>query len=190
METCNYRPGIRDEMLRDRLVVSMKDKALAEQLQLDPELTLEKVKRKMRQKEAVKEQNMQLKDKIEAERGPVDSVDTNTTDPRPVDAMRASRSQRRGATRTWRDQGGTAKPQQCTQCGNEPHPAGARCPAADTVCRRCNRKGHYEAMCYSKTIAPAHALVVDSAFLGALRGMRSTNGTPQSSLEERQSNSR
>ena len=143
METCNYRPGIRDEMLRDRLVVSMKDKALAEQLQLDPELTLEKVKRKMRQKEAVKEQNMQLKDKIEAERGPVDSVDTNTTDPRPVDAMRASRSQRRGATTPWRGQGGTAKPQQSTRCGNEPHPAGARCP--DAV---CNRKGHYEARCY------------------------------------------
>ena len=33
VETCDYRPGIRDEMLRDRLVVGMKDKALAEQLE-------------------------------------------------------------------------------------------------------------------------------------------------------------
>ena len=35
VETCDYNPGMVDEMLCDRLIVSMKDKALAEQLQLD-----------------------------------------------------------------------------------------------------------------------------------------------------------
>ena len=39
----------------------MRDSVLAERLQLNPELTLEKAKKAMRQKEAVKEQNLQLK---------------------------------------------------------------------------------------------------------------------------------
>ena len=61
VETCEYSPGMVDEMLRDRLVVGMKDKALSVQLQLDPELTLDKVKRKMRQKEAVRNRTCNCK---------------------------------------------------------------------------------------------------------------------------------
>ena len=59
VETCDYG-GLHNEMLRDRLVVSICDAAMSERLQLDPELTLEKAKKLMRQKEAVKEQCQQL----------------------------------------------------------------------------------------------------------------------------------
>ena len=53
VETCEYKAETVEEILRDRLVVGMRDTALAERrLQMDPELTLEKA---MRQKEAVKE---------------------------------------------------------------------------------------------------------------------------------------
>ena len=175
VETCGYKPDVVDEMLRDRLVVGMRDKSLAEQLQMDPELTLDKVKRKMRQKEAVKEQTLQLKES-DAGRGPMDSVDTNTAYPeaRPVDAMQPARSQRGGPSRPRRGRGGTNttdKPRLCTRCGNERHPTGDRCPAADAMCRRCNRKGHYAARCYSKTVAPAPLeTVMDSVFLGSLSG--------------------
>ena len=43
-----------EEMLRDRLVMGMRDTVFSERLQLDPDLTLEKAKYAMRQKEAVK----------------------------------------------------------------------------------------------------------------------------------------
>ena len=46
-------------MLRDRIVVGNKDSAPSEKLQMDPDLTLEKA---VRQKEAVKEQHLQLQD--------------------------------------------------------------------------------------------------------------------------------
>ena len=59
METCEYGT-LRDEMLRDRIVVGIQDSAMSEKLQLDPELTLEKTKRLVRQKEAVKEQHREL----------------------------------------------------------------------------------------------------------------------------------
>ena len=47
----------RDEMLRD---IGIRDAGLSERLQLDPDLTLEKAKKVARQKEAVKEQHLQL----------------------------------------------------------------------------------------------------------------------------------
>lgn len=56
VETCE----LRDEMLRDRLVVGIRDSALSERLQMDAELTLERAKKLVRQKEAVKEQHQQL----------------------------------------------------------------------------------------------------------------------------------
>lgn len=54
IETCEYGE-LRDEMLCDRLVVGIRDASLSEQLQMDTDLTLEKAKKLVRQKEAVHE---------------------------------------------------------------------------------------------------------------------------------------
>ena len=59
-ESCDYG-ALRNEMIRDRLVVGIRDAALSQQLQLDAELTLEKAKKRIRQKEAVGQQQKELK---------------------------------------------------------------------------------------------------------------------------------
>ena len=41
------------EMLRDQLVVEIRDEAMSQKFQVDAELTLEKAKKSIRQKEAV-----------------------------------------------------------------------------------------------------------------------------------------
>ena len=56
VDNCNYG-NLKDELLRDRLVVGIRDQELSKKLQLDPDLTLEKTKKTIRQKEAVKEQH-------------------------------------------------------------------------------------------------------------------------------------
>ncbi len=48
-------------MIRDCLVVGILDSSLSQQLQLDAELTLDKAKTKVRQREAVGEQQKVLK---------------------------------------------------------------------------------------------------------------------------------
>ena len=53
-ENCNYA-ALKDEMIRDRLVVGIRDTALSEKLQLDAGLTLETAKKAIRQREAVHE---------------------------------------------------------------------------------------------------------------------------------------
>jgi len=64
-------------MIRDRLVVGIRDSALSERLQLDPELTLDKAKKMVQQKEAVKDQQTVLKGdtNLDALRGHSTNVD-------------------------------------------------------------------------------------------------------------------
>ena len=59
VEHCEYG-DLRDEMIRDRLVVGIVDKKTSQQMQMDPALTLEKAKKRVRQKEAVREQGQTL----------------------------------------------------------------------------------------------------------------------------------
>ena len=58
-EDCGYGT-MKEEMIRNRLVVGIRDTVLSERLQLDPKLTLESAKRAVRQREAVKEQQQTL----------------------------------------------------------------------------------------------------------------------------------
>ena len=52
IDSCDYS-ALKEEMLRDRIVVGIRDVALSERLQMDADLTLEKAKKQVRQKEAV-----------------------------------------------------------------------------------------------------------------------------------------
>ena len=54
-DRCDFN-NMKDELIRDRLVVGIQDNALSECLQMEPELTHDKAKRLIRQREAVKEQ--------------------------------------------------------------------------------------------------------------------------------------
>lgn len=57
-EHCGYG-ALHDEMVRDRLVVGLRDKRLSEQLQMDPELTLEKAVVRVKQSKQAKTQPRQ-----------------------------------------------------------------------------------------------------------------------------------
>lgn len=54
IECCNYG-DLKEEMLCDRIVVGIWDLSLSEKLQTDPDLTLEKAKTMVRQKEGSSE---------------------------------------------------------------------------------------------------------------------------------------
>ena len=58
-KNCEYG-DMKDELLRDRLVVGIQDSSLSRRLQLDPKLTLETAKKAIQQKEAVSKQQQEL----------------------------------------------------------------------------------------------------------------------------------
>ena len=62
---CNFG-DLKDQLIRDRIVVGIRNQALSEQLQSDPELTLEKAKTLVRQREAIRDQQQFLKPSSDA----------------------------------------------------------------------------------------------------------------------------
>jgi hypothetical protein len=58
---------LKDEMIRNHLVVGIYDTILSEQLQMDTDLTLEKAKKSIHQREAVHEQQEILKSRVKQE---------------------------------------------------------------------------------------------------------------------------
>ena len=103
---CEYG-AMESEMIRDRLVVGIRDSALSEQLQMKADLTLESAKKTIRQREAVHEQQLELKDT-----GATKSVDAVKS------SIHTNRRPRSDANRKF------PKPQMrtCTRCGKDAHP--------------------------------------------------------------------
>ena len=59
---CNFGT-LKEELIRDRIVVGLQNRELSEELQLDPNLTLEKATNLARQRETVKQlQNIRIQD--------------------------------------------------------------------------------------------------------------------------------
>ena len=54
-ESCEYKET-KEEMIRDRLVVGIRDASLSERMQMESDLTLDRAKKLVRQREAVHEQ--------------------------------------------------------------------------------------------------------------------------------------
>ena len=166
-EHCEYG-GMKEEMIRDRLVVGIRDTTLSEKLQLDSALTLESAKKAIRQREAVHEQQQSLKgdDKTSGADSNLDAIGHKKN----IGARNPHRGQRRDSTH-----GNTGKQprtpttrtrDKCGRCGREKHPRD-KCPAREAQCHNCQRKGHYSVMCYQRTIS-AVLEEPDTAFLDTI----------------------
>lgn len=67
-KSCDYGTLV-DELIRDRIVVGIRDNKLSEHLQLDEQLTLEKAIEKVTQSEMIKEQNKEIREQLLAGTG-------------------------------------------------------------------------------------------------------------------------
>ena len=117
VESCDYWT-LKEEMLRDRIVVGIRDVALSERLQLDAKLTLEEAKKKVRQREAVSEQGQQLRgDGSKQAPIVVEQVKGSSPSKKPHTRRHASQrllSAKGGASGTT----APAAKHNCTRCGN------------------------------------------------------------------------
>ena len=166
-ESCEYA-GLKDEMIRDRLVVGIRDKSLAERLQMDSALTLERAKTAIRQREAIQ-------DNKSLWRG------DSSSDPIRVDAVKGKTKSDKHFKKTVTAT--TAK--QCTRCGKGVHKRD-KCPARDAVCHKCHKKGHYSACCLSKSVAnvtmTSQQTHSDTAFLDTIGSDHTTSWTVKLNL--------
>ena len=118
---------------------------------MDPELTLEKAKRLVRQREAVCDQQHTLKR---------EQIETSSV----VDAMSLKLHQ--NSYKQVRAQ----VPKRCSRCGKNPHTRDA-CLAKDVTCRRCQKKGHFAETCRTKTVHDVEQdrSAIDSFYLDTIQ---------------------
>ena len=138
VENCDYGT-LQDEMIRDRIVVGIKDSTLSQRLQMDADLTLEKAKTTVRQREAVKEHSSLLGSTLKIEKS-VDYV------------QRQHKAVGKRPMHPTSKPAGKQQPAACSRCGRNPHPR-QQCPAREAQCNKCKKKGHFAACCRTKSAA-------------------------------------
>ena len=141
-DSCNFGT-LKGEMIRDRLVVGIRDSSLSERLQLDANLTLEKAKIAIRQKEAVQEQQGILKGDSKSNPISLDAVKAAQKVVPPAKIPDSKPTRPAAEKRTHK---------QCSRCGKGSHKR-EQCPAKDAICHKCHRKGHFNAKCFSRTVS-------------------------------------
>ena len=169
-EHCNYGQ-LHNELIRDRIVVGLRNVSLSEKLQLDRDLTLETAITKARQAEEVRRQQSDLR----GENGSASKCSN-------VDAVHAKnyrkpkyppkpQPQKQGKnTPHARPQAGSKA---CGRCGKMPSHGISECPAKDAVCHNCGKKGHYGKVCRNSAKSSLNAVTKEeeeSFFLGAVNG--------------------
>ena len=153
VETCDYAT-LKDEIIRDRIVVGILEgipnTALSECMQSEANLTLEKAKTMAPQKEAIAEQSVQLRDGSKQSPILLGQVRGNLSS-KPQSRRRdtAVRSDKQSTVKDAAP-GSVGKPH-CTRCGKSEHQKRDGCKNA--TCHKCNKKGHYQSQCFSKTVA-------------------------------------
>lgn len=125
-------------MIRDRIVVGIRDAKLSEKLQLNPNLATAIVQ--VSQHEEVKKQQAVLRSADLP--GQIDALSHNSK----RQAQR-KKSFQRGSH--YQPQSTSTKSKQCGKCGKTPKHSWTECPAKDVECRKCQKKGHFAAVCRS-----------------------------------------
>ena len=141
VEYCEYG-SLRDEMIRDRLVVGLQNAKLSERLQMDATLSLEKAVNMARQSESVRIQQ-------EVVRNASGSGDKKSSNVVAVKSSRfkGNKKQEFGRrpnvkiSKSSKPSNSAHKPT-CQRCGNSFYNRQV-CPARDATCHKCGDKGHY-----------------------------------------------
>ena len=143
-EHCEYGT-LRDDLIRDRIVVGVIDEALSDRLQMKSDLKLAEAVQMTRQAEA-------RKDNREIVRGDAkslhstSSVDSVTRKHQPRKRKNTPKKPPSQATSTTAKHANT-----CKWCGHEQHFRRV-CPAREAVCGKCKKVGHFQTVCQAKTI--------------------------------------
>lgn len=146
--------ALREELIRDRIVVGLRDAKLSESLQMDPDLTLEKTISRVRHSEEIKRQQPVLRGIMNDRQS--ENIDVMSARPK------AQWGPKEGHKHTARlKPGNKDRATGCGRCGNTTSHQWKDCPAKDAECRKCKRKGHFARKC--RSAGGIHDITEDSA---------------------------
>lgn len=143
-EHCQFGT-LREELIRDRIVVGIRDAKLSESLQMDADLTLIKAMTKVKQSAAIKKQQPTLRGTEQQAAAQVEAIQRH----------KWQKTQYKSDTLSCKGQCPLHCPVRhaqspgCGRCGNVKKHMWKECPARDAECRVCHKKGHFAKICRS-----------------------------------------
>ena len=165
---------LEQSLVKDRIFVSVRDPALRKCLLYEKELTLQKCLEMAHSFEAT---NARLQSMSGAALSDTDvsfvhkGKGCRRQKPKPkhspssgADAAPWKAGSPSGATSGHHD-----CDSRCYYCGGQNHPR-KDCPASESVCRKCNQRGHYLVVCKSKSVREISEYSEDEGFLGVVDG--------------------
>jgi predicted aspartyl protease len=169
-DNCEYGT-MRDDLVRDRIVVGVRDSELRKYLIDVPDLTLRLCIQKAKQYVSNQEHVAAMAHTYEARSSSSEEHASN------IDALQHSKAKFPSAKKDpEKGNEGKGRDKPCGNCGKWKH-FGGRCPAESSNCNKCKRKGHWAKMCQSAR-QQMHELDatemeegVDSLFLGGHQGL-------------------
>lgn len=132
-KTCNFGP-MEDRLIRDQVVVGVREDLLREKLLEDKGLTLDKCLQLGRAYETAKQQSKNI------------AAGTETPSVQSVQHRKYGAKMHKPNREKEHSRPTVRK---CTRCGKHEVHDKKNCPAKDAECRKCKKKGHYAAMCRS-----------------------------------------
>ena len=148
-EHCNYG-ALRNEIIRDRIVVGLSSSSISMKLQTDSELTLEKATALARQHESVVKQQ----ETVRGEQRKPPSIDAMES--RKQGERKSKRPQNRSINKhfsTGQTPARQLQKQVCTRCCKTPSHGKQHCPAREAICHKCSKRGYYQSMCKTSKLA-------------------------------------
>lgn len=145
-ERCNYG-ALKEELIRDRIIVGITDSQLSAALQMEANITLTKVRARVLQAEDVSRQLPTLRNG----NGGTSHINfvkkgSKPKFSRPKSNPNASSSQDRQKKNTQK------YPESCVKCGRSPSHRFSECPAKNAVCSKCGHKGHWAIKCKTQNV--------------------------------------
>ena len=148
-EFCNF-DTLHDELIRDRIVVGIRDKALSERLQLEADLTLSKAINLVRQKEVVRKQQNLISSSVFT--GSNVDVLNDKRQARPKQEQQNWLRKEKQAKATPREVLLKSDKKKCDRCFGPLHKR-IHCPARNSQCHSCGKTGHWKKACRSKQLS-------------------------------------
>ena len=140
LKRCEYDDKFKDEMLRDRLVLGLRDPETQKKLYMEPNLTIHTAVSIARQYELVSNQmSNALSQTSLSEIASKKKAMPSKYEKRDSYVKRDNYEKR--------DSRGT-----CDKCGYNKHADESRCPAIGKTCGKCHGKDHFRAACRTKNI--------------------------------------
>lgn len=125
-EKCKFG-DLKDELIRDLIVIGVLDQKLSESLQIDDKLDLKKAIMRARQAENIHSQQSIVRDSAQ-----IETVQKKAPYKKPINQ--------------------TQRNFKCYKCGSLSYHGSENCPANGVKCHKCNRNGHYARVCRQKKV--------------------------------------